>query len=209
MLEHIPRRENQLADALANLATTLALSEKENVEIPVCQRWVLPQLLDCVLEESNMISILAIEVDDWRSPIIDYLEHGRLPEDPRHKAEIRRRAPRFIYYKDTLFRRSFEGIFLRCLGEDEAIQAMEEAHLGICGAHQSGPKLHFRVKRMGYYWPTMVKDCMEHAKRCQTCQFHANFIHQPPKPLHPTIASWSFDAWGLDVVGPSTKSSGG
>ncbi|KAL0381651.1 UNVERIFIED_CONTAM: hypothetical protein Sangu_0229400 [Sesamum angustifolium] len=29
------------------------------------------------------------------------------------------------------------------------------------------------------------------------------------EPLHPTIALWSFDAWGLDMVGPLTKSSVG
>ncbi|KAL0444619.1 UNVERIFIED_CONTAM: hypothetical protein Slati_2184600 [Sesamum latifolium] len=86
---------------------------------------------------------------------------------------------------------------------------MKEAHSGVCGAHQSGPKLHFRIKRMGYYWPTMVKDCIDYAKRCQACQFHANLIHQPPEPLHPTVVSWTFEAWGLDVVGPMTKSSGG
>ncbi|KAM1727408.1 hypothetical protein ACFX12_018051 [Malus domestica] len=87
---------------------------------------------------------------------------------------------------------------------------MEEAHSGVCGAHQSRPKLHFQLKRMGYYWPSMVKDCLEYAKRCQACQFHANFIHQPPEPLHPTAASWPFNAWGLDVVGPITpKSSAG
>ncbi|KAK4382996.1 hypothetical protein Sango_2819200 [Sesamum angolense] len=60
---------------------------------------------------------------------------------------------------------------------------------------------------MGYYWPTMVKNCKDYAKRCQACQFHANLIHQPPEALHPTVASWPFDAWGLDVVGPLTKSS--
>ena len=87
---------------------------------------------------------------------------------------------------------------------------MEEVHSGICGAHQSGPKLHIQVRRMGYYWPTMVKDCMEYAQKCQACQFHANFIHQPPELLHPTIASHLFDVWGIDVVGPITlKSSGG
>ncbi|KAL0301940.1 UNVERIFIED_CONTAM: hypothetical protein Sradi_6470800 [Sesamum radiatum] len=62
---------------------------------------------------------------------------------------------------------------------------------------------------MGYYWPTMVKNCKDYAKRCQACQFHANLIHQPPEALHPTVASWPFDAWGLDVVGPLTKSSVG
>ncbi|KAL0360937.1 UNVERIFIED_CONTAM: hypothetical protein Sradi_3778200 [Sesamum radiatum] len=52
----------------------------------------------------------------------------------------------------------------------------------------------------------MVKDCMDYARRSQACQFHANLIHQPPEPLHPTVASWPFDDWGLDVVGPMTKS---
>ncbi|KAM2197359.1 hypothetical protein ACFX1Q_000771 [Malus domestica] len=78
---------------------------------------------------------------------------------------------------------------------------MEETHSGVCGAHQSGPKLHFQLKRMGYYWPSMVKDYLEHAKMCQACQFHANFIHQPPEPLHPTVASWPFNVWGFDIVG--------
>ena len=87
---------------------------------------------------------------------------------------------------------------------------MEEAHLGVCGAHQSGPKLCNRMKRMGNYWPTMVHNCIDFAKGCNACQFHANFIHQPSEPLHSTVASWPFEAWGLDVVGPLTpKSSAG
>ncbi|XP_070034843.1 uncharacterized protein [Nicotiana tomentosiformis] len=55
----------------------------------------------------------------------------------------------------------------------------------------------------------MVKDCLDYARRYKACQFHANFIHQPPEVLHLTVASWPFDAWGLDVVGPLQKSSGG
>ena len=62
---------------------------------------------------------------------------------------------------------------------------------------------------MGYYWPTMVQDSMECAKKCEACQYHANFIHQPPEPLRLTVASWPFDAWGLDAIGPLPKSSSG
>ncbi|KAL0439644.1 UNVERIFIED_CONTAM: hypothetical protein Slati_2447400 [Sesamum latifolium] len=183
-IEHVPRKDNKQADALAKLASTLTTLE-DNARVPICKK------------------------EDWRQPLIDYLKYEKVPDDPRRKVDIRRRATRFIHHNDTLYRRSFDGVFLRCLSDDEAIQAMEEAHSGVCGAHQSGPKLHFRIKRMGYYWPTMVKDCINYAQRCQACQFHANFIHQPPEPLHPTVASWPFDAWGLDVVGPLTKSSAG
>jgi len=54
---------------------------------------------------------------------------------------------------------------------------MEEAHVGVCGAHQLGPRLHDRIKRMGYYWPTMVRDCIDYVKRCDVCQFHVSSIH--------------------------------
>ncbi|XP_074290338.1 uncharacterized protein LOC141617067 [Silene latifolia] len=34
--------------------------------------------------------------------------------------------------------------------------------------------------------------------------------YEPPEPLHPTVSSWPFEAWGLDIVGPLTpKASNG
>ncbi|XP_038895763.1 protein NYNRIN-like [Benincasa hispida] len=48
---------------------------------------------------------------------------------------------------------------------------------------------------------------MDYAKKCEACQYHANFIHQPPEPLHPTIPLWPFEAWGLDLVGLITPKS--
>ncbi|XP_057803083.1 uncharacterized protein LOC131018370 [Salvia miltiorrhiza] len=211
-LEHVPKSENKQADALAKLASTIAMVGGE-VAIPVCESWVIPPVFedeDSEENETNAVEVFEIEEEeDWRQLLVDYLKYDKLPSDPRRRVDIRRRATRFIFFKGTLYRRSFDGVFLRCLSNEEAVKAMEEAHSGVCGAHQSGPKLHFRIKRMGYYWPTMVKDCLDYAQRCQACQFHANLIHQPPEPLHPTVASWPFDAWGMDVVGPLTKSSGG
>ncbi|XP_074299422.1 uncharacterized protein LOC141630515 [Silene latifolia] len=202
---HVPRSAKKMADALANLTATLALGAEEVTSIPVCNRWVVLLLEGGeITESSNMISVYQVDNDDWRQPIIDFLEHQKLPDDPRHKVEIHRHAPRFIYYKGTLYKRSFLGQWPRCLGETEASEATYEAHLGVCGTYQSNPKLHDRVKRMGYYWPTMVQDCMYFAKKCDACQFNENFIHQPPEPLHPTILSWPFEMWGLDVIGPTT-----
>ncbi|XP_075665900.1 uncharacterized protein LOC142635658 [Castanea sativa] len=110
-LEHIPRKENRQADALANLATTLALSQEETAKVAVSQRWVVPSVIEEEKEEkqANVISVCLVENEDWRQTIIEYLQHGRLPHDVRHKTEVRRRAARFIYYKETLFRRSFDG----------------------------------------------------------------------------------------------------
>ncbi|KAM1446641.1 hypothetical protein ACFXTO_005837 [Malus domestica] len=38
-LEHVPRKENQMADALANLASSMTIGEDEAADVPVCQRW--------------------------------------------------------------------------------------------------------------------------------------------------------------------------
>ena len=135
---------------------------------------------------------------------IDYIQFGILPDNPREKVSIRRWAPRFHFDVQTkvLYKKLYDGILLRCLSYQEADEVLKEMHDGVCGAHQTGPKLQDRIRRMGYYWPTMVKDAMEYARRCEACQFHANFIHQAPEPLHPTVASWPFEAWGMDIIGP-------
>ncbi|KAL0383120.1 UNVERIFIED_CONTAM: hypothetical protein Scaly_0599300 [Sesamum calycinum] len=166
-----------MADAFANLTTTLTLSEGETTNIPVCNRWVLPSLDTSDHENSNVITVATNDEEYWRTLLIEYLKHNKLPEDTGHKTE-------------------------------KVLEVMTEP--GVCSAHQFGPKLQFRIKRMSYYWPTMINDYLEYVKKCKSCQLHANFIHQPSKPLHPTVASWPFDASGLDVVGPITpKSSAG
>lgn len=53
--------------------------------------------------------------------------------------------------------------------------------------HQSRPKLHHRIQRilLANYGLRFYGVC----KEPKGCQFHANFIHQPPKLLHPIVAS--------------------
>lgn len=64
-----------------------------------------------------------------------------------------------------------------------------------------GPQFQDRIRRLGYYWPSMIKDCIDYARRCDARQFHGDYIHQALEPLHPTVPSWSFEAWGMDVIG--------
>ncbi|KAA0060430.1 uncharacterized protein E6C27_scaffold22G002530 [Cucumis melo var. makuwa] len=179
MLENVPRTENKRADALAKLVTALMKPDNVALNIPLCQRWIMPPILpEC--QEANVTTSHLIDEEYWAQPIIEYLEYGKLPKDSRHKTE------------------------------EESIKALNEAHVGVCGAHQSGPKLQFQLRRIGYYLPKMVQDSIDYAKKCEACQYHANFIHQPLEPLHPIVASWPFEAWGLDLVDPITlKSSAG
>ncbi|XP_070057407.1 uncharacterized protein [Nicotiana tomentosiformis] len=192
-IKQLQLKENKKADVLAALASSLTLPDQAQVSL--LQKWVVSLPNEGESEENELEHLVAVseaEKEELRQPIIDYLSYRILSENMRRRTEIRHRAPRFLYYKDTLYRRSFERVLLRCLGEDEALQALQEAHFRVCGSQQSGPKLHFHIKRMGYYWSTMVKDIFDNAQRCKACQFHAKFIHQPLEVLHPTVASWPF-----------------
>jgi len=87
------------------------------------------------------------EVQDWRVSIIKYLK------DPSHGAErnIRRLALKYVLVDDELYRRTANDILLKCLGTDQALVAMGEVHEGICGTHQSDPKMKWLLRRAGFY----------------------------------------------------------
>jgi len=53
----------------------------------------------------------------------------------------------------------------------------------------------------------MIADAIKYAQGCKACQIHADFIHQPLELLHPIVALWPFEAWGIDIIGPISPSS--
>ncbi|KAG9454425.1 hypothetical protein H6P81_007329 [Aristolochia fimbriata] len=214
-LHYVPRSENGTADALAGIAASLAQFDKWPSQVPICERWVVPPPAEEEIEEeqteeieeSLLISASQNATGDWHEPITNFLRHDTLPVDLRERVQIRRADPKYVFINDVLFRRSYECLLLRCLSKEEGQQVLKETHGGICSAHQAGPKLHLQVKQLGYYWPTMLRDAIEMARTCKPCQLHADYIHQPPEPLHPTIASWPFEAWGMDIIGLITPKS--
>jgi hypothetical protein len=93
---------------------------------------------------------------DWRKALIDCLSE-------RGRQWIER-------FDNMLYRRTIDGLLLRCLGDDEAMIAMGEMHAGMCGAHQPTHKMRWALRRAGMYWPTMLQDCFRYYKGCEACQ---------------------------------------
>ncbi|XP_070022468.1 uncharacterized protein [Nicotiana sylvestris] len=105
-IHHVPRKENKKADALATLASSLTLLDQ--AQVTVCKKWVVPPPNEAEGEENelkHLVTVSEVEKEEWRQPIIDYLCYGILPANPRRRTEIRRCAPRFLYYIDTLYRK--------------------------------------------------------------------------------------------------------
>jgi len=79
-----------------------------------------------------------------------------------------------------------KGVLLRCLLREKATYVLNEVHAGVCDAHQAGPKLANQIKRLSYYWPTMIQDAIKFAKASlsNTWRFHPQPTKiTPPKQI--------------------------
>jgi len=199
---------NTKTDALAALAATLALPADTTYHLTVATYHLLCPRYSLEISEVHTTST-NFKLRNWRFPIIDYTLHGILPDDPKEVAFVRRRSTQF--YCDavakTMYHRSNDGILLHYLSNLKVREVLKEDHGGICGAHQPGPKIKDRLHRLGCYWPTMITDAVEYARRCKAYQIHTDFIHQPPELLQPIVISLPFEAWGINVVGPISPQS--
>ncbi|KAK2398378.1 hypothetical protein QL285_048323 [Trifolium repens] len=135
--------------------------------------------------------------DDWRKPIVRYLEDPIGITDRK----IKYKALSYTIIGNELFKKTPEGVLLKCLSENEAFLAISSVHSGSCGAHQAGHKMKWLLFRRGLYWPSMLKDCIEFAKGCQECQRHAGIQHVPANELHSVVKHWPFRGWALDLIG--------
>jgi hypothetical protein len=137
------------------------------------------------------------------------LLEGILPSNPKDVYRLKRLALRYFVEGGTLFRKSFHGKPLICLGPSESQMVMKKTHAGECGEHQGKKRFYQCLLTLGYYWPTMKKDAADFVKTCHTCQVQANLIHTHPTSLQNMATSWSFHTWGLDLIGPINPASGG
>nr|KYP48747.1 Transposon Ty3-G Gag-Pol polyprotein [Cajanus cajan] len=114
---------------------------------------------------------------------------------------IKLQALNYVMLNNELYKKGFDGILFKCLGNHESYIAMVEVHEGICGAHQAGEKMKWTLSRKGFYWPTMIKNCIEFAKSCEECQRHGPIQRVPTSELHSIIKPWPFRGWAIDVIG--------
>ncbi|MCR2847796.1 reverse transcriptase-like protein [Weizmannia coagulans] len=203
---HLPREQNRFADALATLASMIDLPLDTVVRPLLVERRTAPAFCHMIGDPGFEDGL------PWYHSIFDFLRSGSYPEaaSAKDRRELRQLASHFVICGDRLYRRSTDGILLRCLGRDESDRVMRDVHAGVCGPHMGGHMLARKIMRLGYYWLTMESDCCRFVQRCPECQMHADLIHVPPSELHALTSPWPFSKWGIDIIGKiSPKSSRG
>ena len=198
---HLPRVENQFADALATLASV--------IEIPAGVI-VRPLLIETRFAPAYCCLIGDIDDQDelpWYHDIYQFLECDAYLESAsaKDRRALRQLATRFVICRDALYSRLPNGLLLLCLDRSTTDKVMREVHAGVCGPHMGGHMLVRKIMRTGYFWLNMETNCCQFVQRCPECQMHGDLIHMPLSKLQALIFPW-----GIDIIGKiSPKSSNG
>jgi len=146
------------------------------------------------------------DLDDWNSewmkPIISYISEGKLPSDKWKARKLKAQAARFVIVDAKLYKWRLSGPLMTCVEGEAICKIMKEIHGGSCGNHSGGRALAIKIKRQGFFWPTMIKHCKKISKRCEKCQRHAPTIHQPAELLSSIASPYPFMRWSMDIIGP-------
>ena len=101
------------------------------------------------------------DIAEWMKPIVQYLEHGTLPEDKLQARKLRVKAAHYSMHNGELYRRSLSHPWSKCVSHEEGNYVLREIHEGICRAHESQNTIIQKALLQGYYWPNMSKDASQ------------------------------------------------
>jgi hypothetical protein len=109
--------------------------------------------------------------DPWYGDILVYLQNLKCPTSASHDEHrrIRHQEKNYLILEDTLYRRGVDCILRRCLTHEEVKLVLNDCHTRACGGHFSRLETTQNILRAGYYWPTLIKDCIESVKKCHPC----------------------------------------
>jgi hypothetical protein len=125
---------------------------------------------------------------DWRLPLLKCIRDPRKTTDKKDKRQVLK----YTSIDDELYRRTIDGVLVKCLGEEQAKVAVWDVHDGICGAHQSAYKMNWLLWRAGFYWSTMMDDCVKYQKGCEARQRFGNIQLAPTGVMNSIVKPWPF-----------------
>nr|GEW43852.1 reverse transcriptase domain-containing protein [Tanacetum cinerariifolium] len=199
-IRQVLRSENKKANAPRKIASTsfVHLSKKVLVE----------ELKENSINKMEILAVVEEEGDTSMTSICKYLEEGTLPTDMNKERAVRCKSWQFAVVNGTLYKKSFLGPWLRCVGPLQGNYVLREIHEGSCSMHAGTRSVVAKALRTSYYWPTMHKDARTLIGACQDCQVHKPVPRNPQQKLTSITSSWPFYKWGTDIAGPFPEGSG-
>ncbi|KAH7832817.1 hypothetical protein Vadar_000233 [Vaccinium darrowii] len=118
-LLYIPRRFNQEANELAQIATGIKIPQGWYKRTITIQRRSLPSVKRRSASMEIFTTDLGGQEEDWRTEIITFLKHPNLSSTKK----IRERAVQYVLIEDELYKKSLEDdLLLKCVGPQESLK---------------------------------------------------------------------------------------
>ena len=91
--------------------------------------------------------------DSWYRDLVHYIQDGYFPEhwSPKQRRALHLKSALYQIIDGGLFRKKYDGVFLRCLEHEDAKKVVAELHDGPTGGHFSGDTTTHKILRAGYY----------------------------------------------------------
>ena len=139
----------------------------------------------------------------WYRDLVYYLQQGYLPEHWNSKQRIALclNCASYQIIDGVIFRRNYDGVFMRCLEQEDASKVVKELHDGLVGGHFSGDTIAHNILRVGYCWPTLFKDSHAYVRKCDTCQRSGGRQAKTTGSLQLVIVPEPFEKWEIDIIG--------
>ncbi|XP_071699186.1 uncharacterized protein [Rutidosis leptorrhynchoides] len=116
-ISQIPRSQNKQEDVLSNLEA-LTFNHLEN-------KILVEQVFKKSTEPETTIASVEEEEATWMTDIIEFLRTGSLPEGVKEAMKIRVKAPNYELRGEVLYRKSYLGASLHCVGPKEAAMIID------------------------------------------------------------------------------------
>jgi hypothetical protein len=122
------------------------------------------------------------------------------PSSRDEHQQNRHQARNYLILNDTLYRRGVDCILRRCLIHEEAELFLNDCQTGACGGHLFGLETTQNILHVGYFWPTLIKDCVASVKKCHSCQIFSRKMQAHTAPMFLIIVVGPFTKWGIDIT---------
>ncbi|GJV89181.1 reverse transcriptase domain-containing protein [Tanacetum coccineum] len=174
-IKQVPRSENKKADALSKIASTSFAHLTKQV--------LFEELNEKFINKAEVLAVVEEEEDTWMTLIYSYLTEETLFAEKEKARAIQRKSGRYAVINGVLYKKSYLGPWLRCVGPIQANYVLREIYEGSCSMHAETRSVVAKAIQTGYYWPTIHVDARKLIRECQDCQ-------------------------GIDIAGPFPKGPG-
>ncbi|MCO5614972.1 hypothetical protein L7F22_069258 [Adiantum nelumboides] len=190
-LYHIPRKENEDADLLAQQA----VSNQDRAHVVIAA---------IALKDPQYASMESL------TPVVNYILEGEFPKEftTGQRRKLIKQASTFLWLEGSLYQKEKDLVCRRVPSTNEIPKILKGLHEEACGGHFSHELTLKKVLLAGYVWPSMHANVQHWCRSCHNCQVNGNkkLLYGPRQAV---IANGPFEKWGIDAMGPLPRTANG